>query len=496
MRADMHNLIPLFVALPLTMSVLIQLAARRRAVLAGWLACLTLLVLMLMSVATIGATAGGELIYNMGGWQTPLGIDLRMDGLTTLMVVTINTIGLAVLLYAVDYMRQFTARPRFYSLFLLMVTGMNGVVMTGDLFNLYVFLEIAALASYSLVAFGCEREELEASFKYIVLGSVSSSLILIALALMYGVTGALNMAQVSARITDAGMDAPLVLAFSLFICGFAFKAALVPFHAWLPDAHPAAPAPVSAMLSGVLIKAIGIYVLARLIFNVFGAEQNILSLLLWLGVLSMVVGGLMAIGQEDIKRMFAYSSISQVGFMILGLGLATPLGLVGALYHLVNHSMFKSLLFLNAGAVEYCTGTRRLDQLGGLNRALPVTGATSLVGSMSIAGIPPFNGFWSKLIIILACVEAERYGFALTAVLISIVTLGYQLKVQRGAFFASLPEALGTLKREPRMMALSMILLAVGCIVLSFAVVTGLDQPWLVSGAQQVLSGGTFGGRP
>ncbi len=496
MSLDTQSLMPFFVALPLTVSILIQLLARRRAVLAGWMACLAMLAMVVISVGAALQVSGGELIYNMGGWATPVGIDLRMDSLTVLMVLTINTIGLAVVFYAVDYMRDFTARSRFYSLFLLMVTGMNGVVMTGDLFNLYVFLEIAAIASYSLVAFGCEREELEASFKYIVLGSVSSSLILIALALMYGVTGALNMAQVSARVAEAGMDAPLTLAFGLFICGFAFKAALVPFHAWLPDAHPAAPAPVSAMLSGVLIKAVGIYVLARLIFNVFGAEQNILNLLCWLGLLSMVVGGLMATGQHDIKRLFAYSSISQAGFIVLGLGLGTPLGLVGALYHLVNHSMFKSLLFLNAGAIEYCTGTRKLEELGGLNRAMPVTGATSLVGSMSIAGIPPFNGFWSKLIIILACVQAGHYGFATVAVLVSIVTLAYQLKVQRGAFFAALPETLVTIRKEPRMMALAMMVLALGCIVLSFAVVTGFADPVLVGNAQEVLSSGTFGGGP
>jgi multicomponent Na+:H+ antiporter subunit D len=496
MSLDTQSLMPCFVALPLTVSILIQLLARRRAVLAGWMACLAMLAMMAISVGAALDVSGGELIYNMGGWATPVGIDLRMDSLTVLMVLTINTIGLAVAFYAIDYMREFTARSRFFSLFLLMVTGMNGVVMTGDLFNLYVFLEIAAIASYSLVAFGCDRAGLEASFKYIVLGSVSSSLILLALALMYGVTGALNMAQVSARVAEAGMDAPLTLAFGLFICGFAFKAALVPFHAWLPDAHPAAPAPVSAMLSGVLIKAVGIYVLARLIFNVFGAGDSELGLLRWLGVLSMVVGGLMATGQHDIKRLFAYSSISQAGFIVLGLGLGTPLGLVGALYHLVNHSMFKSLLFLNAGAIEYCTGTRKLEELGGLNRAMPVTGATSLVGSMSIAGIPPFNGFWSKLIIILACVQAGYYGFATVAVLVSIVTLAYQLRVQRGAFFAALPATLADIRKEPRMMALAMIVLALGCIVLSFAVVTGFADPVLVGNAQDVLSSGTFGGGP
>ncbi len=488
MNSDIQVLIPLFVALPLAVSLLIQLVARGRPAVAEWLANATMLALVLMTCYAIGSTG----LYHMGGWPTPIGIDLRLDALANLLLLAVSLVGFAVALYSIDYMRRFTARGHFYSLFLLMVTGMNGVILAGDLFNLYVFLEVAAVASYSLVAFGCAHEELEASFRYVVLGSLSSALILVAIALVYGITGTLNMAHIAGRIAETGMDAPLLLAFGLFICGFSFKTALVPFHAWLPDAHPAAPAPVSAMLSGVLIKAIGIYVLARLVFNVFGVGESELGLLRWLGVLSMIVGGLLAAGQKDIKRLFAYSSISQVGFMVLGLGLGTPLGLVGALYHLINHSMFKSLLFLNAGAVEYATGTRNLKELGGLNRALPVTGATSLIGSMSIAGVPPFNGFWSKLIIILACVESGYYGFAAVAVAISVVTLAYQLKVQRLAFFASLPGALQNLQREPRMMALAMILLATGCIALSFAVLGGLRDPWLIGAAQEVLTAGVF----
>jgi len=490
MTVDVQALIPLFVAIPLGMSLLVQLAARRQQVLAEVLAIVTMLLLAVMACYTIG----GNGIYHLGGWPTPVGIDMRLDELATLLLLAVNIVGLAVSLYSVDYIRRFTASSYFYSLFLLMVTGMNGVILAGDLFNLYVFLEVAAISSYSLVAFGCAYEELEASFKYIILGSLSSALILTGIALVYGITGTLNLTHIAIRVAETGMNAPLLLAFGLFICGFSFKSALVPFHAWLPDAHPSAPAPVSAMLSGVLIKAIGIYVLARLAFNVFGITESELSMLRWLGLLSMVVGGLLAVGQKDIKRLFAYSSISQVGFMVLGLGLGTPLGLVGALYHLVNHAMFKSLLFLNAGAVEYATGTRSLKKLGGLNQMLPVTGATSLVGSMSIAGIPPFSGFWSKLIIVLACIEGGFYGFAVAAVLVSIVTLAYQLKVQRMAFFASLPEALKGLRREPPMMALGMILLAIGCIALSFAVITGLRDPWLIGAAQQTLTSGVFGG--
>jgi len=490
MNIDIQALIPMFVAVPLAMALLIQIVARHRHGLAEALNVIAMAVLVVMSWSSIGHQG----IYNLGGWPTPVGIDMRIDALAVLLLLIVSIVGLAISLYAVDYMRRFSARSYFYSLFLLMVCGMNGVILAGDLFNLYVFLEVAAIASYSLVAFGCAHEELEASFKYIVLGTLTSALILTGIALVYGITGTLNLGHIAERIAETGMEAPLLLAFGLFIVGFGFKSALVPFHAWLPDAHPSAPAPVSAMLSGVLIKAIGIYVLARLAFNVFGINDIALNMLRWLGLLSMVVGGFMAVGQKDIKRLFAFSSISQVGFMILGLGLGTPLGIIGGLYHLLNHSMFKSLLFLNAGSVEYATGIRNMNQLGGLNSKLPVTGATSLIGSMSIAGLPPFNGFWSKLIIVLACIESGYFGLATVTVLISIVTLAYQLKVQRLAFFASLPETLKDLRREPPLMALAMILLAIGCIALSLVLLTGFRDPWLIGPAQQVLTAGVFGG--
>jgi len=195
MNSDIQVLIPLFVALPLAVSLLIQLVARGRPVRAEWLANATMLALVLMTCYAIGRSG----LYHMGGWPTPIGIDLRLDALANLLLLAVSLVGFAVALYSVDYMRRFTARGHFYSLFLLMVTGMNGVILAGDLFNLYVFLEVAAVASYSLVAFGCAHEELEASFKYIVLGSLSSTLILVAIALVYGITGTLNMAHHSMR---------------------------------------------------------------------------------------------------------------------------------------------------------------------------------------------------------------------------------------------------------------------------------------------------------
>ena len=480
-------MIPLFVAIPLAVAFLLPLAGRGRPRVSDWLANGAMLCLAILALASIGE----EGLYHMGAWPTPIGIDLRLDPLAALLLVVINMVGLVACLYSVEYMRRYTAKHRYYSLFLLLVAGMNGAILAGDLFNLYVLMEVAAVASYGLVAFGGEHEDLEAAFKYAVLGSLSSAVILIGIGLVYGVTGTLNMAHIAHQVAQTDMSPPLLFASALFLCGFGLKAALVPFHAWLPDAHPSAPAPVSAMLSGVLIKAIGIYVLARLIYNVFGVGEGALAMLRWLGVVSILVGNLLAAGQSDIKRLLAYSSIGQVGYIVLGLGLGTPLGLVGALYHLINHALIKSLLFLNAGTVEYVTGTRNLNQLGGLNRAMPVTGATSLVGSMSIVGIPPFNGFWSKLIIILACIQGGFHGFAAVAVVMSVITLSYQLRMLR-AFFGTRPAVSTPERGEPRLMSAAMILLTVGCVALSFLIVGGLSSPLFVGPAEKTLFGGMF----
>jgi multicomponent Na+:H+ antiporter subunit D len=341
---------------------------------------------------------------------------------------------------------------------------MNGVVLTGDFFNMFVFIEIAAIASYALVAFGCEGEELEASFKYMVLGSVASTFILFSVIILYSVTGTLNMAHVSSIVREQGAGPAVQLCFALFFMGFSLKAALVPFHAWLPDAHAAAPAPISAMLSGVLIKAVGVYSLARITFNVFGMNAAFSEILLVLGAVSMIVGVILAIGQWDFKRLLAYHSISQMGYVILGLGLNTPLSILGGLFHLFNHASFKSLLFLNSGAVEYSAETRDLREMGGLRERLPVTSATSLIASASIAGVPPFNGFWSKLLIIISAVLSQHYVYAFVAVIASILTLASFLKVQRYGFYGKLKESLSQIKEAPRLMTFSVIALALICI--------------------------------
>lgn len=486
----MYHVVPLLVAIPLGAAFLMPLACRRPRV-ADVTSNLVLLALAVLSWTLVGE----EIVYHMGAWPTPNGIDLRVDGLTTLMLLTINLLALVVAFYSVAYLCHYTERHHFYTLLLLMVAGLNGVVLTADLFNLYVFMELATIASYALVAFGGKDEDFEAAFKYAIFGGLSSSLILLGIGLLYGVTGTLNMSHLASRIAGSGATLPLRFVIALFVGGFGLKAALVPFHAWLPDAYPAAPAPVSALLAGVASKVVGVYVLARLLFNVFGMNDELLLLLRWMGGVTMVVGGLSALGQTDMKRMFAYSSLGQVGLIMLALGLGSMWGLVGALFHFVNHAVFKPLLFLNSGQAELVAGTRDLHAMRGLGQRIPVTAVTSLVGSLAISGIPPFNGFWSKLIIVSAAVQGNHVGWGLVAVVMSIVTLAYQLKLQK-AFFAGWFAPTGTQETsesdvarasEPWLISLPMVLLAIGCLALSLLAVRGLEQPFLIEPAAEVL---------
>jgi len=488
-----HNLLPFFVVIPLGSAFLVSLLGKK---LRGFpdtfsnLTTFSLLSLSLLSLSLIKRF--GTVVYRVGGWIPPIGICMVLDSLTSFMLITINLVAFLVTIFSISYMKRYTAKWKFYTLFLLMLAGMNGVIVTGDMFNLFVFLEIGAISSYALVAFGVEHEELEASFKYTVMGSIASSFILLGIALLYSYTSSLNMADISRTLTQRGGGQVVFFVSVLFLVGFGLKAALVPFHAWLPDAHPSAPAPISAMLSGVLIKALGVYALARIFFNVLGMTAISSSILMVLGTVSMVIGGLLALGQEDMKRLFAYSSISQIGYVVLGIGMGTTLGILAGLFHLFNHATFKSLLFLNSGSVEYATGTRDLRKMGGLTSKMPVTGYSSLVGSMSISGIPPLSGFWSKLLIILAAIEAKHFIFASIAVLVSILTLAYYLKVQRLAFFGELKGSLKGVKEVPLTMKLSMIALSIICIFGGLLLLPGLQKNFLNLATEVLVNGNNY----
>jgi multicomponent Na+:H+ antiporter subunit D len=492
----MNPLIPLFVVIPLSGAFLIMILGRFFSGLNKYLTSFILLILAVLSIYSLINTGNNISIYKVGGWEPvnkiPIGIYMVMDGFTVLVLCIINMIGFLSSFYSISYIKRYTAGNYFYALFCLMVGGMNGVVLSGDLFNIFVFLEISVISAYALVAFGVEKNELEASFKYQVLGGLASFLILFGIGFIYWKTKTLNIADIRQVFTSGYDQTYYLLVQILILTGFGLKAAIIPFHAWLPDAHSSAPSPISAMLSGVLIKAVGIYVIIRLFFNMFVISENMAILITTLGTVSMVIGVFLAIGQWDIKRLLAYHSISQMGYVVMSAGIgmilisrgAKPeiasLAIAGGIYHLVNHAAFKGLLFLNAGAIEYTIGTRDLKEMGGLAKPMPATAATSFIASMSISGIPPFNGFFSKLIIIVAAVMAKFYLLAILAVIVSIITLASFLKFQRFAFFnKSNNDKYRYIREVPFPMIFSMVVLSIICLVLSLLVIPEIRDTFL-----------------
>lgn len=459
-------MIILFVALPLVVAAVLPLVGKvSRRVLPDLLANATLLFLVVYAaVAGRSMIAGGPVLQQVAWLGEAVNIRLALDGFSLFMLVVVSLVGLAASLFAIDYMEHYGDKPAYHALYLVMIAGMNGLVLATDLFSVYLFLEVAAVASYALVAFGLGHDELEAAFKYLMLSVVASAAILGAIAVIFGMTGSLDFAAVAAALPELNAGAVVAIASALFLMGFGLKAALIPFHAWLPDAHPSAPAPISAVLSGLLIKVSGVYALTRIFLNVFGLTPALSAVLMVLGTVSIVVAAFLALGQKDIKRMLAYSSISQVGYVVLGIGLGTPLGIAGGLFHLFNHALAKGLLFLTSGSIQQATGTRNLDEMGGLGKRMPVTSVTNLIGALSIAGVPPLNGFWSKLIIIVALVQAGQPVFALIAVLASVLTLWYYLLMQRKAFFGRLNEKWAAVKEAPFWMTAATVLLALLCV--------------------------------
>jgi len=484
------DIIPLFVAVPMAGAFLIALVARK----IKWLPAL------ITNIITIGLVFVSffavklinihkVLVYDVGAWKPPMGIGMVLDGFTVFMLTTVNLAAFFVAIYSINYVERFTSKWKFYTLFLFMIAGANGVVITGDIFNLFVFLEIASIASCSLIAFGTEKHDLEAAFKYAVMSGVGSLFILLSIVLLYSYTSTLNMADISNVLAQKGPNNIILMISALLIMGFGLKAGLVPFHGCLPDAYTSAPAPVSAMLAGAITKSLGLYAIFRIFYNVIGMNQALSSIFMFFGALSMIVGVILAIGQWDFKRLLAYHSISQMGYIVMGIGLGTPLGILGGLFHLFNHSVFKTLLFLNSGSIEYATGKRDLQKMGGLSEQMPVTSGTCLAASMAISGIPPFNGFWSKFIIIIAAVQAGRYGYAFLAVLASILTLASFTKVMKYAFFGKLKDGANSVKEAPFLIKLSMTSLAVICITGGILLAPGVYEHFLKEAVDVILEG-------
>jgi multicomponent Na+:H+ antiporter subunit D len=450
------DLLPILLLLPLLFgAVLAVLAGLWRPAAAQVVAVAatgTTLVLSLVGLVTV--TRDGPLTHELGGWPPPFGIEYVLDPLSAYVIAIVALVGTLVFVYPTK--AAFDLRPGrgvpLYPLALLLVTGLVGVMLSGDLFHLFVFLEIYAISTYALVSLGGDRAVF-ASFRYLLLGTVGSGLYLLGVGFIYFSTGTLNMADVAAQLPGMTEDPAVLGSMALIVLGLALKMALFPLHVWLPDAHTYSPPGVAALLAAVQVKA-GAYALVRILFDVYGPAYAgsgvpIDTALTWFGAAGIVVGSVLAIQQTDLKRMLAYSTVAQLGYIGLGIGLATPLALVGALLHVLNHALMKSGLFLVAGGILQRVGIKEIARFSGLGQRMPLVMGGFVVLALSMVGIPPTAGFFSKFYLVSATVETGDWVLATVVIGSSLLTAVYFLRLFERIFVLPPEEEVVARATEP-----------------------------------------------
>jgi len=438
------------------------------------------------SVAALAAAIGIAARVLRGEILTGWGPELRVDALSALLVLLITGVGLPATLFSIRYMRHrrlldpdgadVTDKrlPGFYGLYLLFLATMLWGCVTNNIIMLYVAVEATTIASGLLVAFYWDRRSLEAGYKYLMLLTVGITFALFASVLLYAAATpylpGVNAMLISELRGVASLIPRSVAIFvvAFLVVGFGTKAGIAPFHPWLPDAHAEAPSPVSALLSGVMIK-MAAYALARTITIFFPVYDALTVFVVVLGAFTMLLGGVMSLVQDDLKRLLAYSSVSQMGYVIMGLGFGTYLGVYGSLFHLLHHAAAKSLLFLSVGAVIYATSARSMSQLGGLGRRMPVTAVCFFIGAFAISGLPPFSGFMSKLTIFLAGAQAGMWAAVGVGIFTSLLTLIAVLRAGQAVFWGT-PRSgdlsLESVREAPASLWLAMGALAGVCLLL------------------------------
>ncbi len=479
MNTSKHFVI-LLVVFPLLAATIAPLVGKKRKkFVAYWAIFWTSLTAMVALYLTVfsypfNSLKKTEITYIIGNWPRPYGIEIRFDQFSTSSLV-ITGLTLLILIYSLRYIEKSLPENKitpYYTLVLLLITGMNGFVITGDLFNLFVFLEILSLSSYALTAISGTKLAEMAAFKYLIVGALSSVCILLAIALLYSITGSLNMIDIGRQISVINPSKlVLVMSFALFAIGFSVKSAIFPLHIWLPDAHSIAPSSVSALLSGIVVK-IGILGIIRILWIFRMADNAInlkafLNLFVWLGGISIIMGAFFAFFQNDIKLMLAYSTISNIGYISMGIGLFSHFSLLGAVIHIFNHAIIKTTLFLCAGSIIYRTGYRLLSDLRGVAKNMPVTLGSLAIGAVSIVGIPPTSGFICKWYIALGALEANRIFFAIILLFGALLIFGYYIKIINTAYFKQplTKDKLKGVKESPLSMTIPIGILAVLCIV-------------------------------
>ncbi|MDK1023468.1 MAG: monovalent cation/H+ antiporter subunit D family protein [Gammaproteobacteria bacterium] len=397
----------------------------------------------LISVALLQQVVqSGTIIYEIGGWSAPWGIEYRIDLLNAYLLLIISAISTVILLSTHTSIQSELAAERhtfFYVAYLLCLAGLLGIAATGDLFNVFVFLEISALSSYALIALGNNRRALWASYQYLIMGTIGATFILIGIGLMYVMTGTLNMYDLSQRLPEVSDSRTVFTAFAFFIVGVCLKLALFPLHMWLPNAYAYAPSAVTALLAATATK-VAVYILIRFIFSVFGVEFSfshfpLQDIFLVLSLAGILIASTTAIFQQNVKRILAYSSVAQVGYMILGFSIGNPAGLMATLLHLFNHALMKGALFLAVGAVMYRVGGVQLSDFAGLGKRMPWTMAAIVIGGLSLIGVPLTVGFVSKWYLVAAVLERGWWPVAVFILVGSLLAVIYIWRIVEAAYF-------------------------------------------------------------
>ena len=423
----------------------------------------------------------GIQVTNLGGWQLPFGIALTVDLLSATMLGISALMGWVVLLYTFATIDPERERYGFYALYQFLILGISGAFLAGDLFNLYVWFEVMLISSFGLMTLGGEPDQLEGGLKYVVINLVSSTFFLIAVGLIYGATGTLNMAQLSIVLAFTETSRLIPALAMLFLITFGIKAAVFPLFFWLPASYHTPPVAVTALFGGLLTK-VGVYALYR-VFTLFFVEQPpfIHDLLLVIAGLTMVVGVLGAIAQNNIRRILSFHIISQIGYMIMGLGLFSISGLTGGVFYIVHHIIVKTALLMLGGAMEKLEGSGDLKAMGGQLNERPMLAALFLVAALSLAGIPPFSGFFSKLTLLSSALEQESYAIAAVSLAVSLLTLFSMTKIWTEVFWKPRPTA--TEPASPPQSYWRLAAPAAILVILTVALGLGAERALALSGA-------------
>ena len=449
----------LIVVLPLLMAPVIAALPNGRA---PWLlsTLVSWVVFALTVMQLINISAGNVISYELGGWSPPWGIEYRIDAANALVALIVSGIAAITLPYAglsVEKEIPSNLHSLFYAAFMLCFTGLLGITQTGDIFNLFVFLEISSLSSYALISLGKNRRALTASYQYLIMGTIGATFFLIGVGLLYAMTGTLNMMDLAQRLPDLYNHRTIHTAFAFIMVGFSLKLALFPLHLWLPNAYSYAPSVVTVFLAATATK-VAVYVMLRVVFSVFSftfiEETPTDELFLVLCVAGILIMSLYAIYQQDTKRLLAYSSVAQIGYMMLGIGFGTALGLTATMVHMFNHALMKAALFMALGAIIYRIGSSRFEDLNGIGKTMPWTFLAIVIGGLSLIGVPGTAGFISKWLLVLAAIEKQQWFIVAVILIGSLMAVIYVWKIVEVLYFKSTTDASTVVTKEAPMMLL------------------------------------------